>query len=225
VTNGSDGYGVAMARLNPGGAAGRAVGAVTGTDWKSKAKNIAASIKAEYEAGKQGDETPAAPIWATPQQQVESLASLFRTKQDDDEAEGAEVAAAVAGDGSGEDLEPDDTADAVAVADAMRGVDWAGVRSATAERTADATKAMKAMADHVDWVKVQPVAAQVSSALIAALATGQLGVGGRLATTVARAMTNQNGLGQHVAAQLDRTPADVPTDLGPTIAAASREVS
>ncbi|MCU1368678.1 MAG: hypothetical protein JWN39_4317, partial [Ilumatobacteraceae bacterium] len=41
--------------------------------WRDRAKTIAASLKAEYEAGKQGDEAPAAPIWATPKQQLDGL--------------------------------------------------------------------------------------------------------------------------------------------------------
>ncbi|MCU1397190.1 MAG: hypothetical protein JWN62_299 [Acidimicrobiales bacterium] len=200
--------------------------------WRDRAKTVAASLKAEYEAGKQGDESPAAPIWATPKQQLDGLVSLFRANQG-----GAGVADGAGEDGAGaagvdraeggpdvDQTPATEAADAAAVADVMRNVDWAGVRAATADRTAEATKAMKAMADHVDWGKVQPVAAQVSSALIAAIATGQLGVGGRLATTVARAMTDQGGLGQKVAAELDDAPAGVPTDFGPTIVAASREV-
>ena len=186
--------------------------------WRDRAKTVAASLKAEYEAGKQGDETPAAPIWATPKQQLDGLLSIFRASP------GAAVAGPEPDDPVGEPTPATEAADAAAVADAMRGVDWAGVRAATVDRTAEATKTMKAMADNVDWTKVQPVAAQVSSALIAAIATGQLGVGGRLATTVAKAMTDQGGLGQKVAAELENAPGGVPTDFGPTIAAASREV-
>lgn len=201
--------------------------------WKSRVKGMSASIKAEYEAGKRGDDTPAAPIWATPKQQVDGLVALFRKQAEARgaarEAQPAEAGgpeAAVEFDANGDAVVPseaEETADAATVAEMMRNVDWAGVRTATAERTADATKAMKAMADHVDWGKVQPVAAQVSSALIAAIATGQLGVGGPLAGTVARAMTNQRGLGQRVAAQLETTPEQVPLDLGATIEAVSRE--
>lgn len=185
--------------------------------WKTKAQNIAASLKAEYEAGKRGDDTPAASIWATPQQQLDGLLSIFRATSSATSPEPG-----LPGDDPG--APADVEADANAVVEAMRNVDWAGVRVATSERTADATKAMKAMADHVDWDKVQPVAAQVSSALIAAIATGRLGVGGRLASTVARAITDQGGLGQRVATQLDQTPTNMPTDFRPTIAAVSREV-
>jgi hypothetical protein len=57
---------------------------------------------------------------------------------------------------------------------------------------------MKSMAAEVDWDKVQPVAAKVSSALIAAVASGQLGIGGRFAAPVARAIMNDRNLAQRV---------------------------
>ena len=208
------------------------------TDWKSKARDVASSIKAEYEAGKQGDEAPAKPIWATPQQQLDGLLAVFRQTapagSSDPEAP-ARSTDDVPADSSVADQTDDATdnaTDAAEVAAAIRGVDWAGVRAAAAGRTTEASKAMKSMADHVDWGKVQPVAAQVSSALIAAIATGQLGVGGRLASTVARTITNQNGLGQRVAEELDETstsgtpgspgsPGSI--DFRKTIEAAARE--
>lgn len=217
------------------------------TDWKARARNVASTIKAEYEAGKQGDETPAQPIWATPQQQLDGLLAVFRqtaagaksaseadthaaTEADaraaTGAATGADTAADTAADTGAGTMNPaagDDDADAAEVAAAIRGVDWAGVRAAAAGRTAEASKAMKSMADHVDWGKVQPVAAQVSSALIAAIATGQLGVGGRLASTVARTITNQNGLGQRVAEELDDTSTPGSLDFRNTIEAAARE--
>jgi hypothetical protein len=211
------------------------------TDWKAKARNVASSLKAEYEAGKQGDETPAKPIWATPQQQLDGLLAVFRQTAGGDASGRGEpvgdatpVSEAVA-DGAGPAAMPDesgtdadpvldtDEAEVAEVAAAIRGVDWAGVRAATAGRTTEATKSMKAMADHVDWDKVQPVAAKVSSALIAAIASGQLGVGGRLASTVARTITNQNGLGQRVASKLDESSSDDSLDFRNTIEAAARE--
>ena len=216
--------------------------------WRDKAKNVAASLKAEYEAGKQGDEAPAAPIWATPQQQFNGLMAVLRQtavrdgsttsdgldarpEHSDHDATDAHptVHSAAVGTGSPiDDAEPtpdpvQTDADVAEVAAALRGVDWAGVRAATTERTAEATKAMRSMADHVDWGKVQPVAAKVSSALIAAIATGQLGIGGRLATTVARTITNQNGMGQRVGEELEVHPSDQPIDFRSTIEAASRE--
>lgn len=188
------------------------------TEWQAKAKQAAAGVRAEYEAGKRGDETPAKPIWATPQQQLDGLLAVFRSRTTAAAANPASDESTDHGPTAGEPVD-----DATAVADVMRRVDWAGVRAATVDRTADATRAMKEMAEHVDWAKVQPVAAQVSGALIAAIATGQLGVGGTLGSTMARAITNQGGFGQQVAAKLEQSPSVVPGDLGEAIAAASRE--
>jgi hypothetical protein len=167
------------------------------TDWKAKARDAAATIKAEYQAGKQGDDTPAKPIWATPQQQLDGLLAVFRqtsgnlssnvssnlsaradpapadpTVDPADSLDSALPTSLGEAHASGDDAA--DAADAAEVAAAIRGVDWAGVRAAATVRTTEASKAMKSMADHVDWGKVQPVAAQVSSALITAIATGQL---------------------------------------------------
>jgi hypothetical protein len=97
-----------------------------------------------------------------------------------------------------DDTEAATDADAEVVASALRGVDWAAVRAATAERTADATRTVRTMAEQVDWGRMQPVAARVSSSLIAAVASGQLGIGGPLGSTVARAIVDQR-LTQRVA--------------------------
>ena len=97
--------------------------------------------------------------------------------------------------------------DAEHVAQALRGVDWGQVRTATSERSTEVARTMRSLADHVDWAKVQPVAAQVSSALIAAVAAGRIPVGGPLGSMVARAITDQNNLGNRVAANLQRTSA------------------
>lgn len=107
----------------------------------------------------------------------------------------------------------DDEADAEQVAEAMRGVDWAKVRAATSERSADAAAAMRTMAKEVDWAKVQPVAAKVSSALIAAVASGQLGVGGRVGGTVARAIINDRNLAQRVNNELVKQEQPLPPDF------------
>ena len=108
--------------------------------------------------------------------------------------------------------EPDDTDPAAAddVAEAMRGVDWAAVRQATSKGTSEAAERMKAMATQVDWQKVQPVAAQVSSALIAAVASGQIPVGGPLGGRVLRTIMNDHGLAQRVASSLAPTPQAMP---------------
>jgi hypothetical protein len=163
--------------------------------WVAKAKQAAASLKAEYEAGKRGDDTPPEPIWPSPRQQLDALLALWTSKPaPPDEAEEGE-------------------ADAEEVASAMRGIDWASVRAATSERTGEAARVMRSAAEHVDWAKVQPVAAQVSSALIAAVASGRLPVGGRLGSTVARTIIDQGGLAQRVALQLRDEPTAMPPDF------------
>ena len=87
------------------------------------------------------------------------------------------------------------------------------MKAATSEKGADAAQAMKSMAAEVDWAKVQPMAAKVSSALIAAVASGQLGVGGRYAAPVARAIMNDRNLAQRVGATLDRDASTTPPDF------------
>jgi hypothetical protein len=114
-------------------------------------------------------------------------------------------------DSSGADT--DITSTANEVADAMGAVDWAAVKSATAKGAGEAAERMRAMAAQVDWDKVQPVAAQVSSALIAALASGQIPLGGPLTGRVARTIMNDQNLAQKVADTLARTPASMPPDF------------
>ena len=88
--------------------------------------------------------------------------------------------------------------DQLAVSQAIARVDWSKVRSTTSERSGEATRMMRSMAQQVDWAKLGPAATKVSSALIAAVASGQLPVGGRMGGQVARAIVNQGGLGQQV---------------------------
>ena len=144
---------------------------------KARATEFVKKLKAEYEAGKQGDPEPEAGADASP------------------------------------DVESNDENDAEQVANAMRRVDWAKVRAATSERGADAAAAMRSMAAEVDWAKVQPVAAKVSSALMAAVASGQLGVGGRLGSTVARAIINDRNLAQRVSTELVKQEQPMPPDF------------
>jgi hypothetical protein len=189
--------------------------------WVAKAKQAANSLKAEYQAGKRGDDTPAEPIWPTPRQQLDGLLALWTPKRavpsaGDETAQSPPDTAA--------EVEADTEADVGEVADAMRGIDWAAVRAVTSERTGEAAKAMRAAAEHVDWAKVQPVAAQVSSALIAAVASGRLGVGGPLGAKVARTIVNQGGLAQRVAHQLRDQPAAMPVDFAGIIEATGREL-
>jgi hypothetical protein len=79
------------------------------------------------------------------------------------------------------------------------------------------------MAEQVDWAKVQPVAAHVSSALIAAVATGQIGVGGRVGSMVVRAIADQAGLAQRVAVTLDADDAPLPPDFRQVIDVTAEE--
>ena len=106
-----------------------------------------------------------------------------------------------------------DPADEATVLATLRGVDWAAVKAATTERTTEAAQKMRAMAGEVDWGKVQPVAAQVSSALIAAVASGHVPLGGRVGGTVARAIMNDRDLAQRVATTLHRDEATLPPDF------------
>ena len=190
----------------------RVVRAVTTMQWGAKARNAAASLKAQHAAGLRGDESPAEPIWPTPKEQLDALKGLFR-------AAPKQIVAPT--DGAIDD-QPSD-GDAEVIAEALRGVDLAEVRTATAERTSEVARTMRAMADHVDWAKVQPVAAQVSSALIAAVAAGRIPVGGRLGSIVARAITDQNNLGKRVAQSLEHTQSAVPADFRQIIETTARE--
>ncbi len=185
----------------------RAVRVVTATKWTAKAKAIAAALKAEHAAGRSGDDSPAQPIWPTPKEQLEALKRLIRSAP--------RVALPL------DEGELDSDADEVA--EVLRCVDWAEVRAAAAGRTNDVTRTMRAMADHVDWAKVQPVAAQISSALIAAVAAGHIPVGGHVGPIVARAITDQNNLGKRVAQNLQHSRTTVPTEFRGIIEATARE--
>lgn len=195
-----------MPRFSAGGAASRLARAIAGSDLSGKAKHAAQALQQEYESGKAGDDAPPTPIWGSPRQQIDSLLTILRGPRD-------EAASTV-------DDEATAETDAEEVAEALRGVDWARVKAATGERTGEAADAVRAMAQQVDWGRVQPVAAQVSSALIAAVASGQLGLGGRLGPTVARAIIDQGGLGQRVAGKVAASPLP---DLRNAIEASSRE--
>jgi len=183
-------------------------------NWTAKAKQAAASLKAQYAAGRDGDDAPAEPIWPTPTQQLDAIKGLFQKKpaETDTPAGAPEVVDEASLDH-----------DAAEVAEAMRKVDWAQVRVVTSERTSDVTRTMRSLAENVDWNKVQPVAAQVSSALIAAVAAGRIPVGGSLGPMVARAITDQNNLGRRIAADLAQGTANPPPDFRNTIETTARE--
>lgn len=89
--------------------------------------------------------------------------------------------------------------DTTAVIDAMKGVDWAHVRSVTEQKSSEAARAVKEMSAQVDWSKVQPVATSVSTALIAAVASGQLPIGGPLGGRILRTILNEADLATKVA--------------------------
>jgi hypothetical protein len=195
----------------------RAIRAVASVKWGAKAKEIAASLKAQHAAGRDGDDSPAEPVWPTPKEQLDALKKVFRSSSPKSATVGADVERDVdtAIDGPHDDESLD--RDAEQVAQALRGVDWGQVRAATSERSSDVARTMRSLADHVDWAKVQPVAAQVSSALIAAVAAGRIPVGGPFGSMVARAIADQNNLGNRVAANLQRTSAAKPPDFRPDI--------
>ncbi len=196
----------------------RVVHSVTTTKWSTKVKAVAASLKAQHAAGRDGDDSPAEPIWPTPREQLDVLKRLFRSSP----SQTATIdPAAPASDPPAVDA-PD--TDAEEVAAALRGVNWAEVRTATSGKANDVTKAMRAMSDHVDWAKVQPVAAQVSSALIAAVATGRIPVGGRLGPIVAKAIRDQNNLAGRVAQNLEHTHATAPPDFREIIESTATEL-
>ncbi len=195
----------------------RVARAAKSAKWGVKAKGVVSALKAQHAAGLAGDDSPPEPIWPTPKQQLEAFKKLFRSST---KADGAQI------DGPSPSETGGDEAldrDAQEVAEALRGVDWAQVRAATAERTNDVARTMRSMADHVEWSKVQPVAAQVSSALIAAVAAGRIPVGGPLGSIVARAITDQNNLGKRIAANLQHTPAHAPPDFRGVIEATATE--
>jgi hypothetical protein len=184
-----------MARFEPARSAGRLVHALTSGAWKARIQDGAQTLKSEYEAGTRGDESTVTPIWPTPAQQLNRMRRLLVRRPG--AVAGAEPEAAV-------------DADAEEVTEALKAVDWASVRATTSQRTGDAARAMRAMARRVDWTKVQPAAAQVSSALIAAVAAGQIPVGGRLGPLVARAIVDQGGLAERVGEEMSTDQAPLP---------------
>lgn len=176
-----------------GRAAARLSQSLNAASAKERAAAFGRTLKAEYEAGKAEVEAD-------------------EGDEGDDTADRAATHDPAAAEATAE-------ADAEAVAHAMRGVDWAKVRAATGEKGAEAAQAMKSMAAEVDWDKVQPVAAKVSSALIAAVASGQLGIGGRFAAPVARAIMNDRNLAQRVSTAMERdtTGRDPLPDFRPVV--------
>lgn len=192
-----------MARFDPARAAARLARAAAGAKLGERAKQAAATLRAEYDAGTRGDEAPPARLWGTPKEQLDAVLRLLRDEQP---------------------AAPSPDEDATQLAGAMRQVDWAAVRAATAERGSDAAAAMRTLAGQVDWAKVQPVAAQVSSALIAAVASGRIPVGGPLGATVARTLIGQADIAQRVAGHLQREDEPLPPDFRGAIEVTGREL-
>ena len=154
-----------------------------------------ATLKAEYEAGREGDDSPVAPIYGGPKQQLDAVLAALRTKRPD------------------EPPAPVDDADVDAAAEALRAVDWQQVRAAAMSSASGTADAMRTMAARVDWAKAQPVAAQVSSALIAAVAAGRIPVGGRLGPVVAQALGDSGVLSQRIGERLEDEHAPLPPDF------------
>jgi hypothetical protein len=207
-------YCVRMAAAEPDKPLRRLTRAVATTKWTAKAKEVAASLKAQHAAGRDGDESPAVPVWPTPKEQFDALKHLFHSSPKAAERPHEEADAPA---------DAEATADAAEVADALRRVDWAEVRLATAGKANDVTRTMRSLAEQVDWAKVQPVAAQVSSALIAAVAAGRIPVGGRLGPLVVKAITDQNNLGKRIAVNLEGGEARLPPDFRGVIEATATE--
>jgi hypothetical protein len=169
-----------------------------------QAKLAAATLKAEYEAGKRGDDTLSATLWASPIPQFDAFLALLGSTRAAT-ASGEPVTVEPVASAPAEVVEAAEATEAAEAAEVTRllgEVDWAAVRESAGARSSDAVQAVKAMSAQVDWAKVQPVAAQASSALIAAVAAGRLPVGGRTGALVARAMLDQGGLGQRVGRQM-----------------------
>ncbi len=168
----------------------------------ARAKAAMETLKAEYEAGKRGDDAPSAVLWAPPRQQLESFVGMLSALRPGGRASSTDSAGPSDADetvvASPETL----AADADELSGMLGKVDWVAVRESASSRSADATRAVRSMAAQVDWERVQPMARQASSLLIAAVASGQLPVAGRTGTLVARAMLDQGGLGERVGRQV-----------------------
>lgn len=194
-----------------------------------RARQAAAALQQEYEAGKQGDTAPPAPIWPTPGEQLDAVMRLLRPSDERGRHGSSSPTSGAADEGIDADLPFADTpdrpidsqvdsqidseVDAASMNAAIRVVDWTKVREATADRTSGVARAAQQLADQVDWAKVQPRAAQVSRAVIAAVAAGQLGVGGRIGGIVARTIVDQGGLADRVGGLLETEPEQLRHDV------------
>lgn len=170
--------------------AARLVNAVEPATAKVRATEFAQRLKAEYERGLADERAAGTPPPA-----------------DSDAGDAADGA-------SGPPTEDDEVN---AVAAALRSVDWTKVRTAAGGHSSEARERMRSLAKDVDWGKVKSGAAVVSSALIAAVAAGQIPLGGRLAGPVARAILNDADLAAKVSGAMgrDAQPPDLTADVKP----------
>lgn len=183
--------------------AARLVNAAEPTVEKVKASDFAQKLLTEFERGRSGEAEPSAEPAAT----TEPTASA----QPDASTASAQPNASAAAADATDTPPPSATDDVDSLVDALSSVDWAKVRAAASEKGSGVATSMKKMAADVDWGKVQSGAAVVSSALIAAVASGQLPIGGRLAGPVARAILNDSDLASKVSSRLkgDEQPPDL----------------
>lgn len=169
--------------------AARLVNAAEPAVEKVKASDFAQKLLTEFERGRAGEAD--APD-----------ASNAHAASDAAGAPPSNPADAAAADAAASPSDPAPADDVDSLVDALSSVDWAKVRAAASEKGSGVATSMKKMAADVDWAKVQSGAAVVSSALIAAVASGQLPIGGRLAGPVARAILNDSDLASKVSSRM-----------------------
>ena len=185
--------------------AARLVNAAEPTVEKVKASDFAQKLLTEFERGREGEAEPSAEPPADPSADPNASAAP------DASTASAQPNASTAAADATDTPPPSATDDVDSLVDALSSVDWAKVRAAASEKGSGVATSMKKMAADVDWGKVQSGAAVVSSALIAAVASGQLPIGGRLAGPVARAILNDADLASKVSSRLkgDEQPPDL----------------
>jgi hypothetical protein len=202
----------------------RVVASVRSGQAVQRAKDAVEQLRNDYEAGKRGEDIEPQPLWMGPRQQLDTMVAMLRRASAATPADGSrlsletggKVAASDGSDPAGgmdrEEVTFDDV-DIDALADEVEGVDWARVRAATAEKSAEAAAVMQRLATNVDWSRAQPMVRQLSSALIAAVASGRLMPGGPLGAMVARTIVNDANLGAAVAERLRQRGTTPPADF------------
>jgi hypothetical protein len=179
--------------------AARLVNAVEPAAAKVHATEFAQKLKAEYERGlaeERGEGDTGNPASDSASPAASSAAHDAGTPASGDAVDGDDVST---------------------VAAALRSVDWSKVRAAAGGHSSEARDRMRSLAKDVDWGKVKSGAAVVSSALIAAEASGQIPLGGKLAGPVARAILNDSDLASKVSSAMgnDAQPPDLTADVKP----------